>query len=242
MMQTWAGHLVKDAKKGDLVKSLVGSQAFSNLARHVLIAMRVELPNYDEDGPSVGVLIRAKTNIGKTGGGRLYEIHPAWVNDRDGREIDTSRLIWHSKVLPASPSDLREWAASKKNELASSPRNRAQEFLMRLLVDGPVPVREINSLAEDDGITPKMLRSAKEKLGVVSERVSNGRGDVWHEWALPADAIGDPARPLDADPEELGQLGQLGQPGQSQETYELGDPSAMQKLFDSYMAKNGKPW
>src|SRR5690606_7555359 len=150
-------HLVKDAKKGDLVKSLAGSQAFSNLARHVLIAMRVNIRGQGLDDPSVGVLTCAKSNLSKAGGGWLYEIHPAWVQALDGREIETSRLIWHRQMLPGSAEEIRDWATAEKSEMAASPRNRAEKFLARFLADGPASASEVHQRAEEDGITPKML-------------------------------------------------------------------------------------
>ena len=246
-------HLVKEVKKGDLVKSLAGSQAFSNLARHVLIAMRVNTQEQALDAPSVGVLTCAKSNLCKPGRGRLYEIHSAWVAAHDGREIDTSRLIWHNQVLPASAEEIRRWAADgNKDEMAASPRNRAQEFLLRLLEDSPIPANEAYALAEDEGITRKMLRGASEKLGVISTRVTDDRG-TWYEWSLPeSERHFEPLINLDyvgegqahdsgqaAHSRQAGQAGQAGQSGEPQTTYEMTDRRTMQDFFMSFMEKKG---
>jgi putative DNA primase/helicase len=232
-------HLVKEAKKGDLVKSLAGSQAFSNLARHVLIAMRVNVAEQDEDSPSVGVLIRAKTNIGKSGGGRRYEIHPARVESVDGRQIDTTKLIWHKKLLPGSPADIRRWAECDKTEMADGPKNRAQQFLKQILADGPLPARELQELAEEDGISTKMLRNARERLGVISTRVNDREGGVWNEWSLPGWAsYGDRSSMHGVDDgharqsRQVGQVGQVGQvDGQPQE-FDFGDNEARARVFE----------
>ncbi len=246
-------HLVKASKKGDPVKDLAGSQAFSNLARHVLIAMKVKLPGQDGNAPSVGVLTCAKTNIGKPGDGLIYEIHPMTAEARDGRTISTSRLIWHSQVLAASAAEIRQWAESDKGEMAAGPRNRAQEFLLRLLEDGPIAANQAYALAEEEGITRKMLRNASDKLDVASVRITDDRG-TWYEWSLPArERSHEPLINLDPGDErqaensgQVGQTGQAedsmhaGQPGPARKTFELGDKSALNEMFLSYMERNGR--
>ncbi|WP_155027721.1 AAA family ATPase [Burkholderia pseudomallei] len=243
-------HLVKTSKKGDPVKDLAGSQAFGNLARHVLIAMKVKLPGQDASAPSVGVLTRAKSNIGKSGDGRIYEIHSTKVEAKDGRTIDTSRLIWHSQVLSAAATDIRQWAESDKGEMAAGPRNRAQEFLLRLLDDGPIAANQAYALAAEEGITRKMLRNASDKLDVVSSPVTDDRGK-WYEWSLPERRPDyEPLINLDAvdarQAEDSGQAGQAedsmhtGQPGQARKTFEVGDRNALNEMFLSYMARNGR--
>lgn len=207
-------HLIKDSKKGDPVKNLAGSQAFSNLARHVLIAMKVRLPDGGEGGPSVGVLTRAKSNVGKSGGGRIYEIHPMTMDAvDDGRAIETARLIWYKRELSGSALDLRRWAESEKDEMANSPRNRAQEFLLQILRNGPLPVKDVYAFAEEDGITEKMVRSASEKLGVTKTRRGGGERGSWSEWELPERSWSrEPLINFDLmDEEHEGQVGQVGQ-------------------------------
>jgi putative DNA primase/helicase len=244
-------HLVKDSKKGDPVKNLAGSQAFSNLARHVLIAMKVNFPGCDESVPSVGVLTRAKSNLGMSGGGRLYEIHSMKVDAHDGRPIETAKLIWHRRELSASAADIRRWAESEKGEMAASPRNRAQEFLLRLLKEGPISANEAYDLAEEDGITPKVLRTASEKLRVVSTRKSDDRRR-WNEWSLPERGRNfEPLINLDAaDERQAGNSGQVGQAGQPEPTddtsqkrqvrkaYETDDRNSVQEIFNDFMGRS----
>ena len=235
-------HLIKDSKQGDPVKNLAGSQAFSNLARHVLIAMKVTLPVHEETGPSVGVLTCAKSNVGQSGGGLIYEIHPTVVEANDGRSIDTARLIWHRHEISASAADIRRWANSEKDEMAASPRSRAQEFLLQLLNDGPISARGAYDLAEEAGITRKVLRGAFDKLNVVSTRLSDDRG-VWYAWSLPK--RGQEFEPLidrervdergSGNPVQAGQSGQSGQPGQPGQPGRVDDlrqPEQIRKTFE----------
>lgn len=236
-------HLVKNSKKGDPIKNLAGSQAFANLARHVLIAMKVNLPSQDAAAPSVGVLTCAKSNIGKSGGGRIYEIHSTEVGAQDGRTIETTRLIWHSQELPASAAAIRAWAEADKDELAVSPRNRAKEFLLRLLDDGPISANSAYALAGDQGITRKMLRGANEKLNVVSTQKRDDQG-TWYEWSLPERGQSSGHLPnLDQEggrqAETSGQPGQPGQAGQVRKFFEMGDQTCMNEFLKGHMDKGG---
>ena len=226
-------HLIKDSKQGDPVKNLAGSQAFSNLARHVLIAMKVTLPAHEETGSSMGVLTCAKSNVGKSGGGLIYEIHPTVVEASDGRSVDTARLIWHREKFSASAADIRRWANSEKDEMAASPRSRAQEFLLQVLKDGPIAARRAFDLAEEAGITPKMLRGACKKLNVVSTPLRDGR-EKWNEWTLPKRGQKfEPLIDLDRVDERAngnpGQAGQAGQPGQADDSKQ---PEQIRKTFE----------
>lgn len=242
-------HLVKDSKKGDPVKNLAGSQAFSNLARHVLIAMKVNSPERDASSPSLGVLTCAKSNIGKSGGGRVYEIHSVEVKAHDGRSIETTKLIWRSPEFVASSTDIRRWADGQKDEMVVNPRSVAQEFLLQILKAGPISANEAHDLAEEEGITSKMLRVARDKLGVVSTRRRDEAG-FRNEWSLP-DQLQDfkPLIDLHSIVEEqarnlgqvgqVGQAGQLGQDGQVQETYELGDRHASNKILNARLSRSG---
>jgi hypothetical protein len=185
-------------------------------------------------------------------------MHSAWVFATDGREIDTSKLIWHNRVLPASAEEVRRWAADgTKDEMAASPRNRAQEFLLRLLEDGPISANEAYALAEDEGITRKMLRGASEKLDVVSTRVSDDRG-TWYEWSLPerrrhveplinlehveeGQAHDSGQAGHSGQPRHAGQVEDSGQVGRGQKVFEVGSRHSMSEMFDAFMRKsNGR--
>ncbi len=58
------------------------------------------------------------------------------------------------------------------------------EFLQTVLAGDPMPVKEIEGMARNHGITPKVLRSAREVLGVKIERDGFGSGSK-SLWSLP---------------------------------------------------------
>jgi hypothetical protein len=50
------------------------------------------------------------------------------------------------------------------------------EFLKAVLAGGPVPAAEVNRMAREHGLTTKVIRSAREALGVKIERDDFGSG------------------------------------------------------------------
>jgi len=62
----------------------------------------------------------------------------------------------------------------------------AMEFLRAALVGAPVPAAELSRVAHERGLTPKVIRSAREALGVKIAR--NGFGPRSQSlWSLPRD-------------------------------------------------------
>jgi putative DNA primase/helicase len=67
-------------------------------------------------------------------------------------------------------------------------RTAAAEFLRGVLADGPVPTKEVEHLATEEGIAAKTLQRAREVLGVVAEKVGQpSQPDQHWAWRLPAD-------------------------------------------------------
>ncbi|HYN76204.1 MAG TPA: hypothetical protein VES73_00225, partial [Lamprocystis sp. (in: g-proteobacteria)] len=60
----------------------------------------------------------------------------------------------------------------------------AKRFLLAMLAEGPIPVKEINHEASDAGHSAATVRRAKKALGV--EALKAGMTDPW-VWALPVE-------------------------------------------------------
>ena len=58
------------------------------------------------------------------------------------------------------------------------------EFLQAVLTGGPLPAAEVNRMAREHGLTAKVIRSAREALGVKIERDGFGPGSK-SLWSLP---------------------------------------------------------
>lgn len=83
-------HLSKGGQGSDPAQRVIGSIAFTAVARVVLVAARVK----GEDGADKRILARSKSNIGPDNGG--FEYHLAQVEALPG--IDASRIEWGQAV------------------------------------------------------------------------------------------------------------------------------------------------
>jgi hypothetical protein len=63
----------------------------------------------------------------------------------------------------------------------------AMELLSRALAGGPLPATEVGRMARERGLTPKVVRAAREAMAVEIERRGFGREGRWM-WSLPIDA------------------------------------------------------
>ena len=76
-----------------------------------------------------------------------------------------------SPVLDCNPDD-------------SSAMEEAKTWLREVLVEGPVPAKEVKCCANQDGIAPRTLDRAKHDLKVVAGREGFGSEGQW-KWSLP---------------------------------------------------------
>ena len=88
-------HFSKGTAGRDPVERLTGSLAFGVLARIVFVAVKQQKEN--ENGRTVRLFLRAKSNIGKDNGGFEYELEQAELNSHPG--IVTSYVLWGSLLL-----------------------------------------------------------------------------------------------------------------------------------------------
>jgi putative DNA primase/helicase len=97
--------------------------------------------------------------------------------------ITTSRVVWDGEVDITADAAVAGAVASK-GTVRTDEQKRAADFLCEILEDGPVPQNQVEEEGEQRGISKKVLRTMRDKLGVVSERKGFGPGGQW-EWSLP---------------------------------------------------------
>lgn len=163
---------------------VIGSQAFSALARMVLVAAK-------EENGSRRVLARAKSNIAPDDGGVAYRldmksieggievIHVVWEGAIEGtaREI-LGDVEYDDNDTPAN----NEASVIRETEL-----DKAEDFLEELLTEGAIPTTQIYADAKGAGFTQSTIRRAKASLGIEAKRVGEKGikgGGVWH-WESP---------------------------------------------------------
>ncbi|EPF9793435.1 AAA family ATPase [Pseudomonas aeruginosa] len=167
-------HFAKGTAGGSPAERVVGSQAFSALARTVLVAAKQE----DSD---LRVLARAKSNISVDEGGVSYTIEPATIETEHG-PIETTRVLWGDKLEGTARDILGDVEESGEQE--DHDQDDPSDCLYRILKDNPLESNEAKALMKRNGYTEKQIRRAREKLSVVVARTGNKR-DVKSYWSLP---------------------------------------------------------
>jgi hypothetical protein len=95
--------------------------------------------------------------------------------------IKTSHVIWDGEVDITADAAVAGAAASK-GTVRTDEQKRAAEFLCEVLEDGPVSQKQVEEEGEQRGFSKKVLRTTRDKLGVVSKKAGFDAG--W-EWSLP---------------------------------------------------------
>lgn len=165
-------HFSKGSAGSNPAERVLGSQAFGALARTVLVAAKQE----DSD---LRVLARAKSNIAVDDGGCSYSIEECTV--RNG--ITTTRVLWGDTIDGSAREIL---ADVERIEAEVSPDDDdPAEALRRILSTGRLTGKEAKKLMTDNGYTTKQIRTAREKLSVMTSREGFGK-DIKSYWALPS--------------------------------------------------------
>lgn len=168
-------HIAKNSEGKAANDRALGSQAFTAMARVVLMATKVK---DSEDR----VFAISKSNISRDNGGFNYAIEPVSFTSRTGGEIKTSRIRWGNAVQGSAQSILAE-AEGDPNE-DTSKLGQAKKFLVEALAGGKVGSRELFRAARNGhGIAEKTLRRAGEALKIVPQH--DPLYDGGWSWSLP---------------------------------------------------------
>jgi putative DNA primase/helicase len=164
-------HFRKRSQGTNPLERVMDSVAFTAGPRLVMAAVKAA------DGGD-NRLSRAKSNIGPEGGGFEYRLVQTHVGE-DSREVDVAaQYIEWGAVLEGSARDL---LAVEEPDKEGGALREAEGFLVTLLANGPVGVKEIKLAAEANGIAWRTVERAKKKLQVKADKTGVRGG--W-EWVL----------------------------------------------------------
>lgn len=164
-------HFSKGSGGSSPADRVIGSQAFGALARTVLVAAK-------QEDSEVRVLARAKSNISNDNGGCSYSIEECTVGDG----IETTRVLWGDFIEGSA----REILADVERQMDDEPEDDdPAEALRRILSEGPLTGKEAKRLMVENGYTQKQIRTAREKLSVVTTREGFGK-EIKSYWSLPS--------------------------------------------------------
>ena len=195
-------HFSKGTGGRDPVERLTGSLAFGALARVVMVAAKHQADG--EDGRTVRLFLRAKSNIGPDDGGFEYDLHQGELKEHPG--IFASAVLWGEPVEGAA-RELLATADTTTDQADQTERGEAMEWLRALLSNGPMASKEVKQCASRDGLAWATVRRAQKALGI---KPGKTRFDGGWEWSLPPKVLIDFE---DAQQKELGTFGDLEQLG-----------------------------
>jgi len=178
-------HFSKGTGGRDPVERLTGSLAFGVVARVVLVAARYQ--EEGEDGRTVRLLLRAKSNIGPDDGGFEYDLYQDEVEAHPG--IFASSVKWGNAV----ESVARELLATAETTLEDGNGESVvsvSKWLRQLLIDeqGEIDRRDVMKAAHAMGYKERTIHRAREKIGETVKLHGFGKDkrSVWTLSNMPA--------------------------------------------------------
>jgi len=163
-------HFSKAGQGGDPTQRVVGSIAFTAVARVVLVAAKVK----SEDGEDRRILARSKSNIGPDEGGFEYRLEQS----EPVPGIHASYVAWGNSVAGSARELLSD---PNEDDDKASALDAAADFLREVLGADVVPSKSVYAEAKNAGISKRTLERASDKLAVKKRR---GEGGRWY-WSLP---------------------------------------------------------
>jgi putative DNA primase/helicase len=165
-------HFTKGTAGKDPIERVTGSLAFGALPRIVMAAAK----NSKEGGGPPRILVRAKSNIGKSGGGFGYDIDAAPLHERP--DVIATRIVWLDP-LDGTAKELLSDAEGEDANTQVSKTEMANRFLQKTLAKGERPAKELFAEAQAEGIGERTLQYASKVM--ISKRKDGSGG--WH-WRL----------------------------------------------------------
>ncbi len=170
-------HFSKGTSGRDPVERLTGSLAFGALARVVLVAAKHQ--EEGENGRTVRLFCRAKSNIGPDGDGFEYDLHQSELKTHPG--IFASSVLWGDAVEGAA-RELLATADATSDDGEGGTLTDAKRFLSDLLADGPLPSNTIKADADGAGYSWATIRRAQKALGIDPKKEGGHFGTTKQQW------------------------------------------------------------
>ncbi|MBB5272231.1 ATP-binding protein [Quisquiliibacterium transsilvanicum] len=169
-------HFSKGTQGRDPTERVTGSLAFGALARIVFVASKTR-----EGGR---VFMKSKANITTDEGGFEYDVEQVEVPGLPG--VFASRIVWGAMVQGNAREVLADAEAEPTQGEAPEPTatHEATEALREVLTPGETVGRDVITTMKAAGFTEKVVRLAREQLGVTIRRDGFGK-DMKSLWALP---------------------------------------------------------
>ena len=160
-------HFTKGTGGKDPIERVTGSLAFGALPRIVFAAAKTDETS---DGDMPRIFVRAKSNIGPSGGGFGYDIDAAALMERP--DIVATRIVW-MEPIEGTARELLDAAGPQEEK--KSKQGDAKAFLKSVLLPGEKRRQsEIEKEAKGNGFSSRTLSRAKTAAMVKSVKAHDG--------------------------------------------------------------------
>jgi rubrerythrin len=167
----WAlRHLSKNDKVANAIYRGLGSIAFNGVARSGMTVAK------DKEDAGAFVFMVHMNNVGVKPRARRYRIEGVDL----GKGIETSRIVWGEESDHSADEMLTAFGRLEKKA------ESAEDFLSRLLADGPVESEIVFENGKAAGFGRSTLFSAKKKRDIRARKSAFSGG--W-AWELPAEVV-----------------------------------------------------
>jgi putative DNA primase/helicase len=153
----------------------IGSIAFTGAPRVAFAVIE------DAENEGRRLFLHAKNNLAQAPQGLAFRLEQRLVGDG----IIASHIVWEPEPVSITANEaLAAEAAGSEPRTATA---EAADFLRSVLAGGPMAAADVNRMARDHGLTPKVVRSARNNLKVKIERDGFGPGSK-SLWSLHEDS------------------------------------------------------
>jgi putative DNA primase/helicase len=167
-------HFSKGTGGRDPVERLTGSLAFGALARVVLVAAKQQEDG--EDGRTVRIFLRAKSNIGPDDGGFEYDLQQGEMKTHPG--IFSSSVLWGNAVEGAA-RELLATADATGDDGEGGTGDDVKHFLSGLLADGAMTAGAVFKDADGAGFSKRAIQRIAGRMGVLRHKDGMRGGWLW---------------------------------------------------------------
>lgn len=170
-------HFGKGGQGKDVTERVIGSQAFSAVARMVWVAAINKMSGD-------GVLVRAKSNLGSTEGGYLYQVQEREIGIKD---IHSTHISWMGYKNGSAQEIIDEIDPSLDSQNTSGQLRDCTTWMMDLLTNhgGSETKKEIINLGMSSGYSQSTLQRARAQLNLVVSQSGFGKEKI-SLWSLPS--------------------------------------------------------
>lgn len=154
-------HLNKGGGQSAMYRAM-GSLAFVAAARAVFVATK------DKDNESRRLVLPVKNNLGNDQTGVAYRIEVA--------DNGAPFVTWFDEAVTVNADEALSPGLPDEER---TERDEAANWLRAVLNDGPVKVKELKKLANEDGHAWRTVQRAMRPAGAISERSGFGAGARW---------------------------------------------------------------